>query len=1151
MPEKRIADLFHMRNRFLRSAHLERDFEDPDALSSYVMTDFARSCIGRMANGLKPRSGSRAWRMTGDYGCGKSSFALLLAHWFAGHDSTFPSHLRKAVGPQQFGVARPHLLPVLVTCSRQALGSSILRSLQSVLSQAQGRGAKSKVAVEVQRLSESKHEPTDDQVFRLISEVNSRIISESKAKGLLLILDELGKFLEFAALHPERQDVFLLQRLAEAASRSADKPLFIISLLHQGFNAYADHLNQSAQREWEKVAGRFEEIIFSPPFEQAASVISSAINVRVQEIPKIRTSQLKWAMERTLDLGWLGSAPTKALVDAAPQLYPLHPTVLPVLIRTFRRFGQNERSLFSFLLSNEPFGLQAFAQRAVSDDELYRLHHFYDYVRTNFGHRLSVQSYRSHWNLIDSVIESFVEENEVQLKVLKTVGILNLLNDSDLLATEESVLCALCSDDKAQEKNVRAALSALHKYKRIIYDRGRARGLCLWPHSSVDLEKVYEDACRVIDTPQHVAGLIKDSLETRPIVARRHYIETGNLRHAEVRYCAVKDLPTVHERDSSDADGLIIVPLCETLSEREAALAFAKQAEMSSRTSWLVAVPQPLNNLAALVQEVQRWEWVSVNTPELNADKYAREEVSRQKAAAQSQLEKRIQNFIGWQQLSGHMMLDWFCMGRMLKVKNGRHLLETLSQIFDETYHLAPHIQNELVNRRNLSSAAAAARMRLISRMFTDPGTALLGMDPAKKPPEMSMYLSVLKRAGLHRMNGDSWRIGEPHHRSDVCNILPALRRIAEVVREKPDARVNVAALFSELRRPPYGVRDGIIPLLLSVFAISRDRDVAFYKDGSFVRELNGEQMLVLTKAPERFDIQFCKIEGVRAELFARLLAVLEIHRPEDREIELLDLVKNLCLFVAHLPVYARNTKRLSPEALAVRQAILEAREPAKLLFTDLPTACGFDPIEAGAEPGKPIKTFVRTLKLALEELRIAFPELQDRLRQRLQENFNLSGSFQDCRIALTNRSQRICLTVTEPKFRAFCLRLMDNALSEAEWLESVGSHLALKPPSKWHDAEEDLFNTELTHAAALFHRVESVVFNGQNGMKNESAIRLAVTLSTGAEHQQVIHFNSDEEHLMNDLQARFAELLTKNERLGLAAASRAIWASFESAGKR
>jgi hypothetical protein len=99
MPEKRIADLFHMRNRFLRSAHLERDFQDPGALSGYVVTDFARSCIGRMANGLKPRSGNRAWRMTGDYGSGKSSFALLLAHWFAGHDPTFPPHLRRAVWP--------------------------------------------------------------------------------------------------------------------------------------------------------------------------------------------------------------------------------------------------------------------------------------------------------------------------------------------------------------------------------------------------------------------------------------------------------------------------------------------------------------------------------------------------------------------------------------------------------------------------------------------------------------------------------------------------------------------------------------------------------------------------------------------------------------------------------------------------------------------------------------------------------------------------------------------------------------------------------------------------------------------------------------------------------------------------------------------
>ena len=1005
MREKRVADLLNMRTRFLRSTHLERDFRDPGALSSYVVTDFARTCIGRMATGLKPRSGNRAWRMTGDYGSGKSSFALMLAHWFAGHDAKLPPVLRQAVEPQQFGISRPRFLPVLVTCSRQALGTSIVQALYESLSRMEGVGARSKPALEVLRLLEAKRDPSDDEVFELITSVNSRLVKEAKAKGLLLILDELGKFLEFASLHPERQDVFLLQRMAEAASRSAEEPFFIVSLQHQGFNAYADRLDQSSQREWEKVAGRFEEIVFNPPVEQAASIISSAMNVRLNEIPKAQAGQLRDAMDRTLRFGWFGAAPAKSMMEAAPRLYPLHPTVLPILMRTFRRFGQNERSLFSFLLSNEPFGLQAFSQKNAVG-ELYRLHDLYDYVRTNFGHRLSVQSYRSHWNLIDSVVESFVEESDTQLKILKTVGILNLLNDNDLLATEESLVCALANP--GQEKSVRAAITALNKHKRIIYDRGRARGLCLWPHSSVDLEKAYEEACRVVDTPQSVAGLIKDSLNTRPVVARRHYIETGNLRHAEVRYCPVKDLSAIFTGDLK-ADGQIVIPLCETLSEREEALAFARHASMSKHPSCLVAVPQPLNNLAALVQEVQRWESVSANTLELNADKYAREEVSRQKIAAQSQLEKRVQSFIGWQQPDTRMMLDWFRGGKPLKIRNGRHLLEALSKLFDDLYDRAPCIQNELVNRRTLSSAAAAARMRLIERMFNDPEAPFLGMDPAKKPPEMSMYLSVLKRTGLHHPNGDSWRIVEPHHRSDVCNVLPALRRMAEVVREEPDSRVNISTLFDELRAAPYGVRDGILPVLLSAFAIANEKDVAFYKDGSFLRELTGEHMLVLTKAPERFDIQYCKIEGVRAELFERLLSVLKIEQPNDRDVELLDLVKNLCVFVAQLPAYARNSKRLSTTALAVRQAILEAREPSRLLFTELPKACGFETIEAKSDSSGSVKEFVKTLKLALDELRGAFPELQDRLRKGLREHFDLAGSIEENRAALTDRAQRVC----------------------------------------------------------------------------------------------------------------------------------------------
>jgi hypothetical protein len=351
---------------------------------------------------------------------------------------------------------------------------------------------------------------------------------------------------------------------------------------------------------------------------------------------------------------------------------------------------------------------------------------------------------------------------------------------------------------------------------------------------------------------------------------------------------------------------------------------------------------------------------------------------------------------------------------------------------------------------------------------------------------------------------------------------------------------------LEELRKPPYGVRDGIIPLLLSVFAIANDKDVAFYKDGTFLRELGREAMLVLTKAPERFDIQYCKIEGVRAQLFQKLLAVLEIKSSRNREAELLDVVKKLCIFVAQLPGYVLNTKKLSSVALAVRDVILNAREPVKLVFTELPQACGFDPIWGDATTNKPVHVFVGTLKATLDELRAAYPCLQDRLREQIREAFDLSGSLRQSRTALGNRAQEILLTVTEPKLRALCLRLMDDNLPESEWLESLGSYLALKPPSKWHDAEEEMFNGELAQLATRFRRVESILFAVNNSSKNVVGVRLAIMQANGVEHEQVVHFSADEEQQLRELQVQFGAILAKDRRLGLAAVSRAIWTTLE-----
>lgn len=1143
MHSVQISDLFRVQDRFLRSAHLERDFADPKALKGYVLTPQTKQYIERLATGLRDKSGQRAWRITGDYGSGKSSFALLLAHLFGEQHGRLPEHLRQAINFKRLGVSRPNLLPVLVTGSHEPLAVGLLRALRRDLVTTCGRGRPPIVIERIDaQLNESLTQPVPDQVVvHLLSEACSHVVGTGKGSGVLLLLDELGKFLEYGALHPERQDVFLLQALAEAACRSNRAPLFIVGLLHQGFNAYAEHLSQSAQKEWEKVAGRFDEVVFNQPLEQTAILIADALNIRLAELQKGVVARSRNDMGAMVDLGWYGAAGTKStLKDVAARLYPLHPSVVPVLLKLFSRFGQNERSLFSFLLSNEPFGLKEFARQSVGVDRFYRIHNLYDYARYSFGHRLGREGFRSHWNHIDSLVESFPAEHERDLQLLKTLGLLNLLDSGNLLPSEDVLLISI----SGEEAEVKASIRRL-KEKRVVYYRGVAGGYCLWPHTSVNLEKAYEDAVRALGrVPHRVTPLIDPYLENRPLVARRHYIETGNLRHFDVSFCAVERLQAQLEYNIEKADGRILIALCETEEERVAALQFARSAAVRARGDILCAIPSPLRVLAKLVQQVQRWEWVLANTPDLVNDSFASEEVSRQLAGARDALQQRLNCFIGVHHFTGTTELAWFRKGEEVRLKQGRELLSHLSNVCDELYPHAPRIANELVNRRTLSSAAAAARMRLIEGIFSSSAKSYLGMDPDKKPPEMSLYLSILKRGGLHKeQDKGDWQLTMPPANDDPCNIGPALRHIQSIFDARNTQRVKVSEILRELKRPPFGIRDGLAPVVVALYAAMNEQHVAFYDNGVFMREMVGLDAMRLTKVPESFEIQYCKIAGVRTELFERLLKILDVTRGETRTLELLDVVRPLCVFAAELPLFTQKTKRLSSSAVAVRSALLSAREPAVLLFRDLPAACGFGEFTSDKHSGskKDVDLFVAALKNAISELRMAYPALHDSMKSELIAVFELS-SDDDFRNILSRRAQQLALAITEPALKSLCNRLLDVQLPEPEWLESLGSLICSIPPARWSDTDLERYRQELPSLCKRFRRVETMCFEAHKDRYVNSAMRLSITQLDGSEADRVVYVSSDQESKIAEIESRLTDVLKDSPQFAFAATARVLW---------
>jgi hypothetical protein len=362
-----------------------------------------------------------------------------------------------------------------------------------------------------------------------------------------------------------------------------------------------------------------------------------------------------------------------------------------------------------------------------------------------------------------------------------------------------------------------------------------------------------------------------------------------------------------------------------------------------------------------------------------------------------------------------------------------------------------------------------------------------------------------------------------------------------EILEEKPDSRVRVSDLFAQLRRRPFGVRDGLAPLLLAVFAVVHEQNLAFYEDGAFLRHLSEQEFLRLIKVPESFELQYCRIVGVRAAVFEKLLKMLHPERPPLHNSDILDVVRPLCQFAAQLPAFTHRTRTLSEEAASVREALLHAEEPATLVFKQLPRACGFHEFESSRNPStSEVCRFVEVLRRALGELKAAYPDLLRRMGKEVINAFERPDVLDEVRRSIAVVAGRLLIAIADPRLKAFCFRLADTALPENAWVESLGSVVCGKPPSKWVDADWEFFQEELKRCARHFQRVEAMAFDAIKD-RERTMIRVAVTRQDGIEVDRVLYVGDDEEPQAMEIEARIDAILQKTNRIGIVAASRAV----------
>ncbi len=525
--------------RFARSVSLTRDAARPDALAGYVLTPNGRAVFARLAAALRGESSTRAWSVTGPYGSGKSALALLIAQALAGDDKplraarAFLADADEQVAPALFGpgsvLAAPpgRLFPVLVTGSRRPLDKALAAALAAALRGIASRGRRPQLIDKLERLA-AQPEPAGAAVVPLFEEaVEYAARPGGESAGLLLVVDELGKFLEYGAAHPEQGDVFVLQELAEAAARSA-KPFLVVTILHQALDRYADHLSPGRRAEWAKVQGRFEDVAFEERAEQVLRLIGHAI--RPADVKPLRRQAIALAKEAVAAGVRAGSMPADELRECLAAAYPLHPLTAAVLGPLFRQLAQNERSLFAFLASAEPHGFQEYLRDHTAADGPYRLDRLYDYVTAALGPALLALYRGKRWAEVQTALDRLRDAGPAEIRLVKTIGVLQALGPATGIPVSADIL-RLAGRGEHTDAQTDAALEYLVRRSVVVYRR-HAGGYALWEGSDVDLDERLRAARQAVEQDQRLAPFLTRLAPPPALIARRHYFQTGTLSRA-------------------------------------------------------------------------------------------------------------------------------------------------------------------------------------------------------------------------------------------------------------------------------------------------------------------------------------------------------------------------------------------------------------------------------------------------------------------------------------------------------------------------------------------------------------------------------------------------------------------------------------------
>ena len=1115
-----MGDMISVATGFQYSVNIAYDLNKDDKLRGFIPTRPALSLLEDVLLSTLPQSTERSRILIGAYGKGKSHIVLTILSMLLKKDINLfrkmlpilekEPALKQAV--INYYESNNKILPIIITGSSSSITQAFLLALERTLSEQEFNDimpeTNYKAAISViNKWKESypdtfskfekainqdvgdfiKHlEYYDGNAYELFEKLYPSLTSgsifnpflgfdvvelyENAAKGLkkkgysgiYVVYDEFSKYLEANIQTASVSDTKTLQDFAEKCNRSADLQMHLMLISHKEISNYIDRLPKQKVDGWRGVSERFKHIHLNNDFSQTYEIISSVIE-------KDKTRWKAFINENKSSFSSLEEIYRNSLIlrgendplnSALYGCYPLHPVSTFILPRLSEKVAQNERTLFTFLSSSGPSTLSAFLSDNPSDSfKLLTPDLIFDYFEPLFRKEPYGSYIHSTYTLTARILNE-IKDNVLGSKIIKALSLIYLLEQFEIIQPTKEEICNIYRFDYSINE-IEAEIDNLIANKFVIYLKRSNNYLRLKQSSGVDIRQKIND----LMVSQSSKFAIKDTLNNLNIDSYMYPSRYNDSREM-LRYFAfrfIEDSEVSANTDwelkgnSINSDGIIyaILPSSEDAIPH---IIQSVQASSENTSRCIFIIPKRYHEISQTVKELNA---VIQLRDEANEDPVLFDEYE----VIYEDLNEVINDFINEFTHPESGKCIYYYKGKPVVIRRRASLTELMSKICDFVFAYSPVINNEAVNRNEITSIALNSRNKVVSALLRNELEQNLGFSGTGQ--EVSIMRSTLIRTGI-------WEDGSgmPH-----LNIHPDEERmnhvlvtIEDFILESRKKDLCFSELYFRLTSPEWkiGLRKGVIPIYLACVLHEYKKQIVI-KDRVGQVPTSSEVLSQINTNPSSFSLSYLDWTPQKEKYISAISVIFKDNVIDaEKTISSYDYAANaIRRWYLALPKFTKGSRTM-PSGIPIKSNYLELMQllrrntsNSEFIFDMVPSTLGF-PLEAPE-----IISELKDFKSLFDNL---LGDLKEHLKDITNEIFTDSISDSNKAVPLFTTIKDWCDSLDQHVFEELfedgtdrCLSLFKSITSnEDQFIEKLAKLTSDIRIEDWDESKLDIFKDRL-----------------------------------------------------------------------------------------